>query len=57
MHTLLLSGLIDTLRIQVPSRSVAGCGCSPTRVKLGFSLANQLTFPKGVLAFEFTTAI
>jgi hypothetical protein len=41
-----------------PSRSVAGCGCFPDdQVKLGFSLANQLTFAKGVLAFEFTTAI
>lgn len=59
VHTLMLSGLVDTLRLQLFPVSIgSGLRVFPDdQVKLGFTLANQRTFPKGVLALEFTSTI
>jgi len=58
VHTLLVNGLVDELRSMVFPVSIGGglrvFRDDPTR--LAWTLADQVTFPSGVMALTFTPA-
>lgn len=58
VHTLLVKGLVDELWLMVSRcRSTAACGVFPDdRIRLAWRLADQVTFPSGVMALTFTPA-
>jgi dihydrofolate reductase len=58
VHSLLLNGLVDELRLMVFPVSIGGgLRVFPDdRTRLAWTLADQVTFPSGVMALSFTPA-
>jgi dihydrofolate reductase len=57
-HRLLVNGLVDELRLMVFPVSISGgLRVFPDdRTRLAWTLADQVTFPSGVMALTFTPA-